>query len=210
VAFPEKLLNRDEDAVLDLRPHWVVLAPAGLALAGAVIVGIMAIANGWPANAGYVIGVSILVAVVYAAVKYAVWATTNFVITSDRVITREGIIAKRGMEIPLEKINTVHFSQSVMERLLGSGDLAIESAGESGRQEFSNVRKPNSVQQEIYRQIELAQDRRDRQMGRAVAPSAGHGDSIPAQIAQLNDLRQQGIISAAEFAQKKAELLDRM
>jgi Short C-terminal domain len=34
--------------------------------------------------------------------------------------------------------------------------------------------------------------------------------SIPAQIRELDELRKQGVLSEAEFAQKKQQLLDRM
>lgn len=222
MAFPDKLLNRDEELILDLRPHWIALVPPGLAVAATVLLGIVAIGMGWPAGVGYPVGVAILVALIYFGIRYLGWTTTNFVITSERFITREGFIAKRGKEIPLDKINGVFFSQTVFERMIGSGDLAIESAGESGRQDFSNVRKPNAVQQEIYNQIDLIEDRRMSRQAEEGArqvvlqqqalgnSKSSRGDSIPEQIAQLNDLRQQGIISSAEFAQKKAELLDRM
>ena len=51
--------------------------------------------------------------------RYIQWMTTNFVITSDRIIFRSGVFAKRGIEIPLERVNNVIFHQSVIERLLG-------------------------------------------------------------------------------------------
>ena len=44
------------------------------------------------------------------------WLTSYFVVTSDRLIHREGWIAKHSMEIPLEAINDVRFKQSVFER----------------------------------------------------------------------------------------------
>ena len=64
------------------------------------------------------------------------------------------MLAKTGIEIPLERINTVFFNQSIFERMLGAGDLAIESGGETGKQTFSDIRRPSLVQNEIYRQME--------------------------------------------------------
>ena len=103
-------------------------------------------------------------------------------------------------------MNTVFFSQSILERMVGSGDLVIESAGEMGRQDFSNVRKPSAVQNEIYKQMEANENRKFDRVN--APPRPRH--SIPEQIAQLDDLRQRGAISQAEFDQKKQELLDRM
>ena len=85
---------------------------------------------------------------------YIKWTSENFVVTTERVIHRSGVVAKSGIEIPLDRINTVFFNQSLFERLLGAGDLGVESAGEGGQQTFAAVRKPNLVQQEIYRAME--------------------------------------------------------
>ena len=81
-------------------------------------------------------------------------------ITTDRLIYRHGVLSKHGIEIPLDRVNTVFFSQSILERMVGSGDLVIESAGEIGRQDFSNVRKPSAVQNEIYKQMEANENRK--------------------------------------------------
>ena len=94
----------------------------------------------------------------------------NFVVTNERVIYRTGVVAKKGIEIPLDRINTVFFDQSLFERALGAGDVGIESAGESGRQIFDDVRKPQQVQQEIYRQMEGYDERQLLRLGRPLRP----------------------------------------
>jgi hypothetical protein len=92
--------------------------------------------------------------------------------------------------------------------MVGSGDLVIESAGEMGRQNFSNVRKPSAVQNEIYKQMEANENRKfDRVKG---GPSQAPSESIPDQIAKLDQLRQQGALTQEEFDTKKQQLLDRM
>ena len=161
----------------------------------------------WIAIAGIVISAILLVS------RYIQWFTTNFVITSDRIIFRTGVFAKHGIEIPLERVNTVFFNQTFFERLLGAGDVSIESGGETGKQTFSDIRKPSAVQNEIYRQMEL-NNTRMYGGGRTAEPAApapaAPAPNIPEQIAQLDALRQQGVLSEAEFADKKAELLRRM
>ena len=148
--------------------------------------------------------------------RYAKWVTTNFVVTSDRVIFRVGVVAKKGMEIPLERINTVFFNQSIFERMIGCGDVAIESGGETGKETFSDIRKPAVVQHEIYRQMEANNTRMyaGRQGVGATAPAAPAAVAdhltVPQQIEKLDELRQRGVLTEAEFAEKKAELLRRM
>jgi uncharacterized membrane protein YdbT with pleckstrin-like domain len=206
VPFSSKLLNEDEDLVLDLHPHWMYFVKSALAFVAAVAIGVLLLTwNDAPSVLGIPSGGLILIALVWLGWTYLKWVTTNFVITTDRLIYRHGVLSKHGIEIPLERVNTVFFSQSIFERLVGSGDLVIESAGELGRQDFDNVRKPSAVQNEIYRQMEANENRK---FDRISAPAAG--PSIPEQISQLDDLRRRGAISQAEFDQKKQQLLDRM
>ena len=212
MPFPRKLLNDNEEVALDLHPHWWFFAPPLFALLCAVVLGAL-LAFGTDVSWLQVpVGVLILACLLWFAVRYARWVTTNFVVTSDRLIYRHGVLAKHGIEIPLERVNTVFFRQSIFERMVGSGDLVIESAGEMGRQAFSNVRNPSAVQNEVYRQME---DNENRKFDRVAASMSSVGGdereaSIPAQIRELDELRKQGVLSEEEFAAKKKQLLDRM
>jgi uncharacterized membrane protein YdbT with pleckstrin-like domain len=213
MGFPPDLLSDDEEVVVDMHPHWWTMVPVS-ALLTVVIVGGLAIlvASGsgtvW-LTARAVVGLAVLTTLVGFGIRYAKWSTTEFVVTTERVISRSGVVAKTGIEIPLDRINTVFFNQSAFERLARSGDLGIESAGEGGRQTFTNIRKPNMVQAEIYAQKERFEDRRLERLGRASA-SASQPISVADEIAKLDALRQQGVVTDAEFETKKAELLRRM
>lgn len=199
MAFPDRYLSDDEELVLDLRPHWWVFAAPSTAL---VVLVVLVIALRDVDYLNIALLVALLAGAVWLTLVYTRWATTNFVVTSERLIYRSGVLAKNGIEIPLDRVNNVIFRQSLFERVMGAGDLVIESAGESGRQSFSDVRKPMAVQHEIYRQMD---DFRERQ--RTVVSG---GPSIPEQIAQLADLHERGILSDAEFAEKKQRLLDQL
>ena len=210
MPFPRKLLNDNEDIVLDLHPHWWFFAPPLFVLVASIVLGafLWTTDQSWLQIPG---GVLIVGCLIWFGLRYARWITTNFVVTTDRLIYRHGVLAKHGIEIPLDRVNTVFFRQSIFERIVGSGDLVIESAGEMGRQAFSNVRNPSAVQNEIYRQIEANENRKFDRVGASVA--AGTEDrehSIPAQIRELDELRKQGVLSDEEFALKKQQLLDRM
>lgn len=216
MPFPRKLLNDDEQIVLDLHPHWWFFAPPLLALIAALILGILALANDVHTALKVPVGLIVLGLLVWFGWRYLRWITTNFVVTSDRLIYRHGVLSKHGIEIPLDRVNTVFFRQSIFERMVGAGDLVIESASETGRQRFSNVRKPSAVQNEIYRQIEANENRKYDRVGVSAAAGTTAGqraddaESIPAQIRQLDELRKQGLLTEEEFARKKQQLLDRM
>lgn len=214
MAFPKNLLNQNEELVLDLRPHWLFLFKPGAILVVSVVVALLSLTLIDVAAVSLALGVVVLVALISFGWSYAKWTTTNFVLTSDRIVTRRGVLSKEGVEIPLERINTVFFRQSLFERIVGSGDLSIESAGERGTESFNDIRKPSIVQKEIYVSMESNENRKFDRINRAPAADptlvAGSGHAIPDQIEKLSELHQRGVLSDAEFARKKAELLERM
>ena len=217
MAINNDLLNDQEQVVLDLRPHWwFFFKPLALLFAG-IVLGVAVLAwDSSPLFLNLVVAVALLAALGWFGLSYLRWVTTNFIVTSDRLIARSGVLSRSGIEIPLEKINTVFFRQNLFERIIRSGDLEIESASEEGTQDFSNIRRPLNVQNEIYRQMEHNENRKFDRVGRnfdaqiSAATTNSGQSSIPEQIAQLDDLRQRGIITKAEFQAKKAELLKRL
>ena len=205
MAFPKSLLHNEEQLILDLRPHWWFMFGPVLAIIAAVIVAVLVLANDLHDIVKILAGIALVAAAAWLAIRWARWVTTNFVVTSDRLIFRHGVLSKSGVEIPLDRVNTIFFNQSLFERMLGSGDLVIESAGERGQQHFTDIRKPSLVQNVIYQQIE---DNENRKFDRAAG--GGREASIPEQIDKLDDLRRRGVITQAEFDAKKAQLLDRL
>jgi uncharacterized membrane protein YdbT with pleckstrin-like domain len=203
VPFPKENLNEQEQIVLDLRPHWWYFARQTAALVVVIALGIASLVFGLPQAVQIAAAAAILVVLVWFLVRYVVWATTNFVVTTDRLIDRSGVFSRQGIEIPLERVNTVHFRQTLFERIIGSGDLVIESAGEQGAQVVNDIRKPLNVQNEIYQQMEDNENRKFDRVGRAQL-------SIPEQIEKLAELHRQGVLTDREFDEKKRQLLDRL
>ncbi len=218
MAYPRELLADHEELVLDLHPHWMYMFKHIAALVGSIVLGIVSIVllgEGNLGNTARLLSAGlILVALVWFVSRTIKWVTTQLILTTDRLIYRSGVFAKSGIEFPLERINTVFFGQSILERILGAGDLRIESASSEGAQQFNSIKKPQAVQNEIYRQMEANQGRSIKQIvdagahGHGAAPAAG--PSIPDQITQLSQMRDQGVLTEAEFQAKKADLLSRM
>ena len=97
--------------------------------------------------------VLVLMALARFVRRYARWATTNIVLTTDRLVLRAGVLSKSGREIPLERINDISFHQGLFDRVIGAGDLTVESAGERGQETLRMVPRPEELQREIYRQM---------------------------------------------------------
>jgi uncharacterized membrane protein YdbT with pleckstrin-like domain len=199
MPFPRRLLVEGEELVLDLRPHWVALvAPT---IATVLILAVMVLAYERLGRSGdLVVGVVGLLALIAYPVRRLVWwLTSNFAVTSDRLIHREGFIAKRSMEIPLEAINDVRFEQGIVDRLIGAGTLVIQSASEQGRQVFENIRDPEEVQRTIYRVGERNKERMFQ--GPPAAPS------VATELERLADLRARGVLTEEEFQAQKQRIL---
>jgi hypothetical protein len=215
MPFPTRLLIEGEELILDLRPHWIALVRA-VGVAILTIVAWIVLLPRLPDGSSHdivfwlVIGLGIL-AMLWWTVRDSVhWATSHFVVTSDRVIHRQGLIAKNSMEIPLEAINDVRFHQGVFERMIGAGDLIIQSASESGREVFGDIRHPEDVQKTIYHQGEQNQKRMYQGMGSGAAASSSNPAGTPSMTAELQrlaELRDKGVLTESEFQNQKKKIL---
>lgn len=209
MGFPKKHLSENEEIVLERKPHPITmfLPIFALVLAGisAIVVQLAFDLNGTVQTiATWAPLAFILVAIVWLFVRWVQWTTTHLVLTTDRLIYRYGVFSKHGREIPLERINDISSSQTIWERMTRSGDLLIESGGENGQQRFANMKNPFEIQNYVYKQIERTQARDlDRVAGRRQL-------SVPEQIEKLDALRQQGVLTQAEFDAKKTQLLEQI
>ena len=206
MAFPRRLLIQGEQVVIELRPHWIALVAPGALTVLVLVAWAIAIPKlpGGSAHAPLfwvTIGIGVAILVGYVVPRVTAWATSIFVVTTDRIIHRKGLVAKFSMEIPLEALNDVRFEQSVFERMIGAGDLVIESAGERGTQVFSDIRHPEEVQREIYAQGETNKQRMYQGGTPRNAPSPA------GELERLADLRDRGVLTPEEFEAQKRRIL---
>ena len=210
MAYPEHLLTEDERIVTEFRPHWRLLfIPALWLLAGFVIVIVELTLLDLNGTVDLIVAGLVVVAMIPLVFSPLIkWYFTIYVLTTERLITRSGVIARSGIEIPLESIANVLFHQNIVERILRSGDLLIESAGESGQSKFNDVPQPDEFQSLLYKvrgQRAKALAREEGSMvAEAVAPD-------PTQrLERLARLHREGVLTDAEFEEKKARLLEEM
>ena len=206
MPYPSRLLNDYETVAVDLHPHWWYFAQPVAALIGSMLLGVLAKIYADDAGTLRVAVVYFVIALIVASmawvvVRYLKWTTTSFVITSDRLIFRTGVVSKMGVEIPLERINTIHFSQKVFERLTGSGDLIIESGGEDGQQRFTDIRRPDQMQKAIHAQKEAYNRRRF-----AVSNGDVGSINVAGQLERLEGMLKRGTLTAEEFQWQKDKL----
>ncbi|HJQ75902.1 MAG TPA: PH domain-containing protein [Acidimicrobiia bacterium] len=200
MGYPEHLLSQDEVIETQFRPHWSGILREGLiVLIGVVLAIVMAVfgVTQWWAYA--ILAVIVVVLIAKGLVR---WLTTLHVITNERLIYRAGFVAKQGTEIPLEVIQNVAFNQTLIERIFGTGDLMIESAGTHGQTRYRDIPKPEAVQSLIYRVRETRMMEVERG---GSAPAVA--ESTASQLERLSRLHDEGKLSDAEFEAEKARLL---
>jgi uncharacterized membrane protein YdbT with pleckstrin-like domain len=165
VAYPDKVLGDDEEVVRHLHPHWLtVFGPVVvfLALVGAASFGAALVPAGdqqgrWRL---VVVAAAVVLALALVAVPLLRWRTTHYVITTHRLLYRTGILSRHGRDIGLSRITDVSYRQTLWDRIINSGTLSIETAGEGGPTVFSAIPDSDGVQQLLNQLVEEDADRR--------------------------------------------------
>jgi hypothetical protein len=238
MGYPEKSLNPGEQVAIDVRPHWKYLAGPIFAVAVVVVGSVVALVENVPHWAELALAALLVLCLLWLGGRYIRWVTTSFVVTSERLVLRKGILRR-----------TVH--QTLLDRILGCGDILLESPGRDSQEVFPDLPHPVRIQNEIYRLINQRRPGASvagtgdlAASGAAASASSNAAADAPARVApapwdapssapfagvaatdapagprelsvadqlnQLDDLRKRGVISRREFAAKKAELLSRM
>jgi uncharacterized membrane protein YdbT with pleckstrin-like domain len=182
VAYPDSLLADDERVVKHLHPHWITLLVPTVLLV--VIVGLgsflAAIVPGGSPQGFVRIGiaaVAVLAVIFVVLIPYLRWRSTHYVLTTHRLMTRLGILNHTGRDVPLNRINNAMYEQSFWERIINSGTLVVESAGEDGQQVFKDIPDADQTQQLINRLVEGDHERRTRNAARYEAQYEAHYDA---------------------------------
>jgi len=157
VAYPDELLVPGEEIIMHKHPHWkMLILPVVVLLVVVAVVSYLAAVIGaqswspWARLVLAVIGLGLVVRLTLVPVIR--WRTTHFVVTNRRVLVREGLITRRGMDIPMRRITGVEFRQGIVERLLGVGTLVIESPSEDAL-EFRDIPGVESAHALLYQEV---------------------------------------------------------
>jgi hypothetical protein len=203
-TYLETLLGANEEILLETHQHWLVLFNKiflELVLAAILIGGTLLAYTYYPiAIYGLIL---VLVPVIGLLRDVFIWRNKAYIVTNRRVIQVSGVLGKNVMDSSLEKVNDVKMSQSFLGRMFGYGDIQILTASELGVDLYHQINDPVGFKTAMLNAKErLGFD--EMGVGMEMRPA---GRDIPAMIEKLDVLRRKGILSEAEFQQKKAELL---
>jgi uncharacterized membrane protein YdbT with pleckstrin-like domain len=162
VAFPDDVLTDEEEVALHLHPHWKAAIRPGLlvllALATMIVAWVML-----PQNRGGFLGFGVVTLIMgYYGIRYGltplvVWRCTHYVLTDQRILMQDGVIARERRDLPLNRINDHALTQSALDRLFGSGTLTVDSIGDQPAV-LAAIPHAQHVQSALYELIESQPD----------------------------------------------------
>ncbi len=203
-TYIENMLGENERIILVTRQHGFVLFSS---IVAEIVVTLIVIASFITMTlANPVAAFGFLLALVPLAIMtrdILAWNNHQYIVTNRRVIQISGIINKDVVDSSLEKVNDVKMTQSFFGRLFDYGDVEIMTASETGVNLFKRIGDPVKFKTAMLNSKE--------KLGyEGTGTQAKRAESIPSMIAELDELRKQGIVTDEEFKAKKKELLAKM
>jgi uncharacterized membrane protein YdbT with pleckstrin-like domain len=150
VGISQKLLTDGESVVVDTRTHPKAVIMPGIVLLVTLVVAVYLdrkVSNGVVSLIVWLL--ALVVIVVWSVRPFLSWLTATYTITNRRLITREGLVARRGHDIPLARISDVAFDQGVLDRMLGCGTLVVSDASTHGSVRLHDIPDVESVQRTL-------------------------------------------------------------
>jgi uncharacterized membrane protein YdbT with pleckstrin-like domain len=199
------ILKQGEKVVLVIRPHWILLFWPVLFTIIAIIAGILI--GGY----GYIIP---FIFVCYTGYKMVERNRNIWAVTDLRIIDEFGVFSLNSKESPLDKINNVSYNQTFWGRILGYGNVQIQTAAEIGSTTYCDVERPKELKdtitqmQEDYKKAQIFNQAQE--LAKAiVSESKNSGRSNAAdEVEKLYDLKQRGILTVEEYNTRKKKLLE--
>ena len=187
MGYPTKLLGDGEVIEFEMHPHWRGLILPVIWLVLTVFLGVWLYLSlgswSWSADGiletigrPLIIVAGLVILVVWVIRPFLYWISTQYVFTNRRIITRAGVISKKGRDMPLAKVNNVSFEVGVLGRFLNYGRLEVTSASDENLI-IDDVPNVEVIQRDVYRLHEQDDERRRRRSveegGDPVLPSDG-------------------------------------
>jgi uncharacterized membrane protein YdbT with pleckstrin-like domain len=203
-------LKKDEKLLIIIHQHWIkLLLPFITWLIVIILLFIF-----FQDNLNIVLIIA-LVSALYPAYLYLEWNNNLWAVTNMRVIDEAGFFSRYSKESPLDKINNVEYDQTLWGRMLGYGDVEIQTAAEMGDTTYKMIHFPKLLKdtithaQEEYKAAQITSQA--QQLANAIKQSMPVSSStltIATEIEKLYGLMQKGAITQDEYKMQKKKLLE--
>jgi uncharacterized membrane protein YdbT with pleckstrin-like domain len=150
VAISKNLLNEGEKIVVDTRTHPKALLLPILALVVLLAIGVFVQSVVDQDVVTKVVWVLVAIGVIWFFLRpLLIWLTATYTITTRRLITRHGVITRRGHDIPLTRVSDVAYEKDLIDRMLGCGTLVISDASTHGQVALPDIPHVEDVQRKL-------------------------------------------------------------
>ena len=203
-------LKKDEEVIFQSQPHWFTLVTPALVTLIALAILIALVIAFDLGGAVMLIGVIFVGYFIYEVVarNHNLWIVTNL-----RVIDEYGVFSNNAKESPLDKINNVSYNQSLWGRMLGYGNVQIQTAAEIGSTIYYSVENPKELKdtithmQEEYKNLQINKQA-SALANQIVAGQQNNKVDVSLEIEKLYELKQRGILSEEEYNNRKTKILN--
>ena len=83
------------------------------------------------------------------AIRHLRRRTTSLDVQGERLRYESGLFSKTSRIMELSKVQDVRFDQTLGQRIIGTGDLSVETAGETSRIVMPSIDRPREVAEHI-------------------------------------------------------------
>jgi uncharacterized membrane protein YdbT with pleckstrin-like domain len=197
-------LKKNEEIILETQQHWIVLVGPFIITSIFSLIGF--------AIGGYGVGISFffICFFIYQIVKRKnnIWIVTNL-----RVIDEYGVLTNNSKESPLDKINNISFSQAILGRMLGYGNVQIQTAADLGSTTYYMVENPNELKdkithlQEEYKNVQILKQATEL-ANAIVSGNKNTKIDINSELEKLYELMEKGILTEDEYNSRKKKILN--
>ena len=150
MAISPKLLNEGETVVVDTRTHVKALILPIILLVLLLAIGTFGQTQIDQKAVNWVVWGLAVIGIFWFVVRpVLIWLTASYTITTRRLITRHGVITRRGHDIPLSRISDVAYEKDLIDRLLGCGTLVISDASTHGQVALPDIPRVEDAQRKL-------------------------------------------------------------
>ena len=202
-------LKKDEKLLIIIRQHWIKLVLPIFAWLLLAILLLVFVTN------NKVDLIIILLTAIYPMIEYINWKYNLWAVTNMRVVDESGFFTRYSKESPLDKINNVEYDQPILGRILGYGNVDIQTAAEMGETKYQLIHHPKLLKdtithaQEEYKKIQISSQA--TQLAEAIArtnkATAPSQQMIADELHKLFELVQKGAITQEEYLAQKGKLM---
>jgi membrane protein YdbS with pleckstrin-like domain len=153
MSYAKKNLSQGERVIYTTSLHWILFFESVCYLITGLAISYLA-----ASYKDYLKGASTFVAyigigfLVYGGIKFLVelvrLRSSQFVVTSSRVIIRVGVLQKKSLAMPLSKIESIEVDQSILGQMLGFGTIHVTGTG-TAESKFDYISNPSQFRRKL-------------------------------------------------------------